>query len=53
VEYLGDDGSEFKVSIDTDVTPLYLYQEEENKPVYIYQEEEDKPVYIYQESEIT
>lgn len=53
VQYLGDDGSEFKVSLDTNlIAPLYLYQEEENKPVYIFQEEENLPQPIYQESEI-
>lgn len=53
VEYLGDDGSEFKSSLDTNlIAPLYLYQEEENKPVFIFQEEENIPQPIYTESEI-
>jgi len=53
LQYLGDDGSEFKVSLETDlISPLYLYQEEENKPVFIYQDEENIIQPIYQESEI-
>jgi hypothetical protein len=54
LNYLGDDGSMFSVAVPPPIaTPLYIYQESENKPVNIYQDGENKPPYLYLESEIT
>lgn len=54
LNYLGDDGSEFKVAVPApSASPLYIYQEEENNPIYIYQEGENNPPYLFIESEIT
>ncbi len=54
LNYLGDDGSEFKVPIPAPAkTPLYIYQASENIPIYIYQDGEHNPPYLYVESEIT
>lgn len=54
LNYLGDDGSEFKIPIPApEATPLYIYQDSENKPIYIYQDGEHNPPYLYEDSEIT
>lgn len=54
LNYLGDDGSEFKVAVPIPTaSPLYIFQQNENvEPPHIYQEGENNPPYLFQETEI-